>query len=54
MRGVKLASAALGLTIGVLAATPASAFSRGFLVSMGPLPNQVEGIAVGSDNNVML
>ena len=52
MRGVKLASAALGLTIGVLAATPASAFSREFFVSMGPLPDPVEGIAVGSDNNV--
>jgi hypothetical protein len=52
MRGVKLASAALGLTIGVLAAIPASAFQREFFISMGPLPASVEGIAVGSDNNV--
>ena len=52
MKGVKFASAALGLIIGVLAAVPASAFSRGDFIHMANLINQVEGIAVGSDNNV--
>ena len=52
MKGVKFASAALGLIIGVLAAVPANAFSRGTFEHMAGLPQQVEGIAVGSDNNV--
>jgi sugar lactone lactonase YvrE len=52
MRGVKLASAALGLTIGVLAAIPASAYTRQEPTTMANLGVRVEGIAVGSDNNV--
>jgi hypothetical protein len=52
MREIKMASAALGLTIGVLAAIPVSAFDRGVFKSMRPLPNRVEGVAVGSDHNI--
>jgi sugar lactone lactonase YvrE len=52
MTGAKLASAALGLTIGVLAAIPASAYTRQEPTTMASLTAPVEGIAVGSDNNV--
>jgi sugar lactone lactonase YvrE len=61
MRRVKLASAALGLTIGVLAAIPASAFERGLFTQLAKLPalagqpgvrSSVEGIAAGADGNI--
>ena len=47
MSGVKLASAALGLTIGVLAAVPANAWPRQAPTPMTTLSATVEGIAVG-------
>jgi len=47
MREVKVASVALGLIIGVLAAEPASAFTREAPTTIAVLTQQVEGIAVG-------
>jgi len=47
MREVKVASVALGLTIGALAAIPASAFTREAPTTIAALPERVEGIAVG-------
>jgi SMP-30/Gluconolactonase/LRE-like region len=61
MRGVKVASAAIALFIGVLAAVPASAWNRGnvqVLTVLPDLPNQhgvkssVEGLTVGPDGNI--
>ena len=49
MKAVKLASAALGLIIGVLAAVPANAWDRGSAEVYAYLPGgqRVEGLAVG-------
>jgi sugar lactone lactonase YvrE len=59
MRGYKVASAALGLIIGVLAATPASAWIRGPVDVLAVLPDvrpgvksSVEGLTVGPDGNI--
>jgi hypothetical protein len=47
MKGVKFASTALGLIIGVLAAVPANAWDRGTPQVFAHLPQRVEGLAVG-------
>ena len=61
MRGYKVASAALGLIIGVLAAAPASAWNRGNVQVLTVLPDlknqpgiksSVEGLTVGPDGNI--
>jgi sugar lactone lactonase YvrE len=61
MRGYKVASAALGLMLGVLATAPASAWNRGNVQVLTVLPDllnqpgiksSVEGIAVGPDGNI--
>jgi sugar lactone lactonase YvrE len=64
MRGVNVASAALGLMIGVLAAAPASAWNQGNvqvltvlpdLVGQGPgqpVKSSAEGLTVGPDGNI--
>jgi sugar lactone lactonase YvrE len=62
MRGYKVASAALGLMIGVLAAAPASAWNRGNVQVLTVLPDlvgqppgtksSVEGLTVGPDGNI--
>jgi hypothetical protein len=46
----KLASAALGLIIGVLAAVPANAWDRGKAEVFADLPAPAEGLAVGPAN----
>jgi hypothetical protein len=61
MRKFKVASATLGLIIGVLAAAPASAWNRGNVQVLTVLPDllsqpgvksSVEGITVGPDGNI--
>src|SRR6516162_6800372 len=64
MRGVNVASAALGLMIGVLVTSPASAWNRGNvqvltvlpdLVGQGPgqpVKSSAEGLTVGPDGNI--
>ena len=64
MRGVNVASAALGLMIGVLATSPASAWNRGNVQVLTVLPDLVgqgsgqsvkssaEGLTVGPDGNI--
>src|ERR1700730_3232715 len=61
MRGVNVASAALGLMIGVLATSPASAWNRGNVQVLAVLPDliglpgvksNVEGLTVGPDGNI--
>jgi len=61
MRQFKVAAAALGLVIGVLAAAPASAWNRGNVQVLTVLPDlinqpgvksSVEGITVGPDGNI--
>jgi len=66
MRGVKVASAAIALFIGVLAAIPASAWNRGNVQVLTVLPDllvepgviqpgvksSVEGLTVGPDGNI--
>ena len=61
MRGVNVASAALGLMIGVLATSPASAWNRGNVQVLAVLPDliglpgvksNVEGLTVGLDGNI--
>jgi sugar lactone lactonase YvrE len=63
MRQFKVTAAALGLTVGVLAATPASAWNRGNVQVLTVLPDligqpqsgtksSVEGLTVGPDGNI--
>jgi sugar lactone lactonase YvrE len=59
MTRFKIGAAALGLTIGILAATPASAWERGPVDVLAVLPDvtpgvqsSVEGLTVGPDGNV--
>jgi sugar lactone lactonase YvrE len=62
MRGYNVASAALGLMIGVLATSPASAWNRGNVQVLTVLPDlkgqspgvksSVEGLTVGPDGNI--
>src|SRR3974390_1794996 len=55
MRGFKVAVAALGLIIGVLASAPASAWIRGPVDVLAVLPfasGSVEGLTVGLDGNI--
>jgi sugar lactone lactonase YvrE len=61
MRGFKVAAAALGLIVGVLAAAPASAWNRGNVQVLTVLPDllnqpgvksSVEGLTVGPDGNI--
>jgi SMP-30/Gluconolactonase/LRE-like region len=59
MRGLKVVGTALGLMMGVLAASPASAWKRGDVDVLAVLPDltpgvqsSVEGLAVGPDGNI--
>src|SRR6202048_902031 len=59
MTGFKVAAAALGLMVGVLAAAPASAWKRGDVDVLAVLPDvtpgvqsSVEGLTVGPDGNI--
>jgi SMP-30/Gluconolactonase/LRE-like region len=55
MRGFRVAVAALGLIIGVLASAPASAWIRGPVDVLAVLPfasGSVEGLTVGPDGNI--
>jgi hypothetical protein len=52
MKGVKLASAALGLIIGVLAAVPANAWERRHAEVYAYLTEPAEGLAVASDGKI--
>jgi len=55
MGGVKVASAALGLIMGVLASAPANAWQRGPVDVLAVLPfasGSVEGLTVGTDGNI--
>jgi sugar lactone lactonase YvrE len=59
MRGLKVVGAALGLMIGVLSASPASAWKRGDVDVLAVLPDvtpgvksSVEGLTVGRDGNI--
>jgi sugar lactone lactonase YvrE len=55
MTGFKVAAAALGLMVGVLAAAPASAWKRGNVQVLTVLPaatGSVEGLTVGPDGNI--
>jgi sugar lactone lactonase YvrE len=55
MTGFKVCAAALGLMIGVLAAAPANAWTRGQVDVLAVLPaatGSVEGLTVGPDGNI--
>jgi hypothetical protein len=61
MRSIRVAAAALGLTVGILAAAPASAWNRGNVQVLTVLPellnqpgvkSSVEGLTVGPDGNI--
>ena len=55
MTRLKIGGVALGLMIGVLAATPANAWKRGNVDVLAVLPaatGSVEGLTVGPDGNI--